>query len=195
MVFLWVSEGKRGSDTLRKLSPSAVMPTLSSQVTLMRRRSVFHCSSAYLGWGVFMCVCLSLSMLYAAVTALPRSNHCDFSVQAHTHTHTHTVIHLVFISHPTSLHPASIHSLPHTLSSQWRRPYDSWLIIWYLEPCLPFMSACFFIFSSNPLAILHATAQSESIHLLSSHPCCLYSFHVSHWEPLVLRWLNLKGWM
>ncbi len=49
---------KPGSDTSRKLFASAVMPTLSSQVTLTRRRSVLRCSfSGHVGWRVCVCVC------------------------------------------------------------------------------------------------------------------------------------------
>lgn len=54
---------------------SVVMPTLSSQVTLMRRRPVLYCGSTHLAWCV--CVWVHLSMLCTAATALAHSNHCD----------------------------------------------------------------------------------------------------------------------
>lgn len=85
-----------------------------------------------------VCACICLSLLCAAVTALPHSNHCDFQCR-----HTHIVLCI-----PSCLDPLFVSlSVTHTNTETPRvfilRLYGSvplcFFVFWYLQVRLPFI--------------------------------------------------------
>lgn len=198
-----VCEGEREtSDTLRKLFASVVMPALSSQVTLMRRRSVLHCSySTRLERCVCVCVCslLQPQPFYALITVILCAD--TLSTSCLSVLVFHPSIPYVYLSlchtqitlKQTHANPMCLH-----LPSLWQCP-SMLLCVLYLQIRLPlifnwrihvvqfllrYLSSCHISLSFSPTypsRILQAVLQFESVHIGFLVP--LHSFH---WVRLII---------